>query len=139
MWKWAGVTLGVGLVSFLLTPVLWPMPPGIVRPTSTELPFLIILSVFESLSFGLGVAFLVFGYPEMRRMKKTWPRLSWAVYFSIAWSLVNWWPHDNFHRVIAGDLQKMIYVDYTFHLTLILGGAILAYAFFRLFASKSNH
>ena len=50
---------------------------------------------------------------------------------SIAWFLISWWPHDGFHRSLT-DMWTLVYVEYAFHLTLMIAGAILALAFARL-------
>jgi hypothetical protein len=83
---------------------------------------LIILGVLDSLAFGVGVAFLVYGYPVVRRLAQG--RLAWATYLSIAWSLVSWWPHSNMHRANT-TLEGLVLIDWTFHLTLIVGAAVI--------------
>ena len=43
--------------------VIWPPDPGSPEPSAGQLPFFIFLSVFETLAFGLGISFLLFGFP----------------------------------------------------------------------------
>ena len=51
----------------------------------------------------------------------------WLVFFSAAWGLVSWWPHDNMHRVMMmGDYWGLIRLEYGFHLTLIIAGVLIA-------------
>jgi hypothetical protein len=57
--------------------------------------------------------------------------LTWAAFLSIAWFLVNWWPHDNLHRVNGQDFGGLPRIEYAFHLTLEIAGALLALYFFR--------
>ena len=48
----------------------------------------------------MGVAFLVFGGRLLARAGQP-ATLTYATYIAIAWALVSWWPHDNFHRSIG--------------------------------------
>ncbi len=66
--KWSLVTLVVGALSFSLTQVIWPASPGAAQPPGNLVPLLILLVAVESLSFGLGVAFLFFGRQWLGRM-----------------------------------------------------------------------
>lgn len=126
--KLAAVTLGVGLPAIALSQIIWPNPPGIELPPQPLFGLYIALSVVEGLLFGLGVAFLAFGLPLVRRARIS-PRLTWATYLSIAWLLVNWWPHDNFHRANGYDIAGLIRIEYGFHATLYLAGMVTAWYF----------
>jgi hypothetical protein len=121
------VTLAVGTASFLLTRVIWPDVPGAAQPSAAQLPFFIVLSILESLFFGLGVAFLVFGLPLVQRASRIAGIRIWPVYLSIGWLLGSWWPHDNLHRVTEGNLNALIGIEYGFHVTLMITGAVLAW------------
>ena len=46
------------------------------------------------------------------------PLLAWATYASIAWWLVSWWSHDNFHRVQR--IQAQIFREFRFRSDLVL-------------------
>src|SRR5438128_9220809 len=91
-----GVVAIFAVASFVLTRVLWPDPAGVSGPPKNLLPGFVLLGVLESLLFGLGVAFLLTGHGAVRRAGRR-PLLSWAAYAGIAWMLLSWWPHDNFH------------------------------------------
>lgn len=118
-------TLVVAVLSVLITPVLWPRPAESDMPSSL-LPFFIVLALVESILFGLGVAFLGFGLPIVQRAANVAGVGAWPTYVSIAWLLVSWWPHDNFHQVVGQDFAGLLYVEYGFHLTLMIGGVIIA-------------
>lgn len=133
--KWSIVTLVVGAAAFVLTP-LWPVPPTAPQPPSNLLPFFILLSFVESVSFGLGVAFLIFGRGLLGRLGRS-PRLTIAAYIAVAFLLVNWWPHDNLHRMTSGDWMRLVLVEYGFHLPLMLAGAVLAWFFVSLTRPES--
>lgn len=126
------ITLLFAIPTFLTGRMIWPPSPMVPEPTSAQLPFFILLSVFESVAFGLGVSFLIFGWPYVKKVTGKSKTLTWLVYLSIAWYLVNWWPHDNLHIHNGMDLQGLLYIEYGFHVTMIIAGAILAYAFFNL-------
>jgi hypothetical protein len=116
--------LAFGL-SLALARVIWPAPPGDPEPTASQLPYLILLSLFDSLAFAIGLAFLVAAVPLVRRLARTVSgRLAWAAYAATGWLFVSWWPHSNLHRV-THDLDGIIVIDYTFHTTLMLAALIL--------------
>ncbi len=132
--KWSMVTLIVGTVAFGLTP-FWPISSTAPRPTGAVLPLFVALSLVESLSFGLGVAFVIFGRPLVDRMGGS-PGLTTAAYVAIAFLLLNWWPHDNMHRMTNGDWSRVVLVEYGFHLPLMIAGAVLAWFFVSLARHK---
>ena len=126
------LTVVFAVASFLLTRVIWPDAPDAPQPAAGQLPFFIVLGVIESLTFGLGVAFIVYGLPLVRRFapaseRSTW--LPWAMYVSVAWQLVSWWPHDNLHRVNGENFGGLLLIEYGFHVTLQVSAVIIA-AFF---------
>jgi hypothetical protein len=127
-WLVAGTTVVLTLISFVLTRVIWPGAVGAPQPSAGLLPFYIVVGLVESFAFGLGVAFLVFGGRIMSAFDQG-RGLTLFSYLSIGWLLVNWWPHDNLHRVIGSDFSRLIWVEYGFHVTLIAAAACVAYFF----------
>jgi hypothetical protein len=128
--RWLVLTLLVGAVAFLLTPLL-PVPATAPQPPAAIFPFFVVLAFVESMSFGLGVAFLIFGRPLLTATGVS-QRLATAAYLSIAFLLANWWPHDYVHRVTNGDWNRIVLVEYGFHLPLILAGAVVAWFYVRV-------
>lgn len=126
------VALLFGVSAFFLGPVIWPLSADIPAPAPEQVPYFILLSVFDSLFFGLGIAFILFGWPLVRRMANGTRMLGWALYMSIAYLLVSWWPHINLHNATGFDLQGLLYIDYAFHIPLMISGAIVAYGFVNL-------
>ncbi len=120
-------TLVGGVVTFFLTPLLWT-PSADIQPTVLQLLFFIFLSVVESLLFGFGLWFMAEARPLLARAGTGARLTSWA-YRAITWSLLSWWPHDNFHRANGMNAQGLLYIEYGFHLTLIISSIIIA-AFF---------
>jgi hypothetical protein len=57
---------------------------------------------------------------------------AWAMYLSIAYLMVSWWPHINMHTHNGTDLQGLILIDYLFHLPSMVAAVVLAYCFFSL-------
>jgi hypothetical protein len=129
------VVLLVGIPTIPLGQLLWQVAPDAMNmgpePSGMQVVFLIGVSIFEGLGFGLGVAFLVFGYPLVQRLAQGSRTLAIAAQLSITWWLVSWWPHDNLHRTMGSDYNSLIAVEYAFHVTLLLGAAVVAYAFVR--------
>jgi hypothetical protein len=126
------VTLIVGIPAFFLGPVIWPPSPDI-HPTQTQLPYLIVLSLIEALIFGFGVAFIIYGWPRVKAATGDATRAARAMYVSLAWLAVSWWPHDNLHIHNALNMNGLIAIEYAFHFTLIVAGLVLVYSFFELF------
>ncbi len=50
------------------------------------------------------------------------------MYLSVGWFLVSWWPHDNLHIHNGMDLQGLLYIEYGFHVTLIVAALVLAFS-----------
>jgi hypothetical protein len=74
--------------------MVWPAQDLHTPPTSAQVPAFIAVSLIEAVAFGLGVSFLIYGYPSVRQRTGS-TREAVAVYLSIAWLLVSWFPHDN--------------------------------------------
>jgi hypothetical protein len=126
--KIALVTALFAVPAMALGQVIWPPAPGGPEPTAGQLPFFILLAVFEALTFGLGVSFLLFGFAPLKRAVGGSAWRTWAIYLSVGWFLVSWWPHDNLHIHNGDDLQGLLYIEYGFHVTLMLAGIVLAYS-----------
>jgi hypothetical protein len=114
--------------------VLWRTPAGAGAPPSSILPLLLpVAVVMPSIAFGVGVAFLLFGGPLVAAGGST--ALSRGAYVAIAWLLMSWWPHSNFHRVAAGWTNVLL-VDYVFHTTAIAAAGIVAMFFLRVLRER---
>jgi hypothetical protein len=100
------------------------------------MPFFVVHFAIEALAFGLGISFLAFGLPLVRKAASGSGLRAWAMYLSIGWLLVSWWPHDNLH-IHTESLQGLLYIEYGFHMTLILSGLVLAYSFLSLIRGGS--
>lgn len=129
--------LGIIILSvpvMALGPMIWPSAADAPVPTPVQLGFLIAISIIEALLFSTGLVFLLFGFDVVKRAPAALKRVGWMFYASAAWMLLSWWPHDNFHRSInESELQKLLYIEYGFHFTLIVAGLAVAYTFFQIF------
>ncbi len=132
------VTVIVGVAEMALDPILWPIAEGGAQPTAGQLFFFIVLEAIQSLAFGLGVSFLVFGLPTVRRVSPNSQLMAWTMYLSIGWLLVSWWPHSHLHQVVGENLQGLLYIEYGFHVTVIIGAIVLAYGFLSLLREQSK-
>jgi len=127
------VTVVVAIPAMLTGPIIWPPPADLgVAPTAGQIPFFIVLAVIEAITLGLGVSFLLFGFVPLRHALGGSSWRTWAAYLSIGWFLVSWWPHNNMHTHNGMDLQGLLYIEYGFHLTLMVAGLVLAYALLTL-------
>lgn len=59
------------------------------------------------------------------------------MYLAIGWLIVSWWPHDNLHIHNGEDIQGLLYIEYGFHVTLMISALVLAYCFLSLINRKS--
>jgi hypothetical protein len=135
-WKILLITLLVGVPAFVLGPVIWTPSPEI-HPTQTEMPYLMVLSAIEALVFGFGVAFIIYGRRLLRPIAEGSGKVPVAMYISLAWILISWWPHDNLHIHNALDIGGLIGIEYAFHFTVILAALVLTYSFYSLFKPAS--
>lgn len=133
--KVAIITVPVAIAAFLLSPVLFPPAEVGAGPTSAQIPFLVFLGVGDAVLLGLGVSFLVFGYPLLRKVSPDSKVRAWAMYISIGYLMVSWWPHLGMHASNGMDIGGLLVIDFVFHLPLEIAGAVLAYCAYSLFKS----
>ena len=119
------VLVAVTLVS---GPKIWPPSPD-AHPTAAQMPFFIFLAGLESLVFGLGIVFILEGWPLLQRVSGSGKTLTSAAYVAISWLLVSWWPHDNMHIHNGMNTAGLLVIEYTFHFTLIIAGLTIAFWF----------
>ena len=133
------VAVVVAIPAFVMGPIIWPPAEGSPSPSAAQIPFLLFLSLVQAVVLGLGVSFLAFGLPVMRRISPDSKVRAWAMYLSIAYLMVSWWPHINMH-VHNGpeNLQGLIYIDYLFHLPSMIAAVVLAYGFFSLWWERGE-
>lgn len=132
------VTLIIAAPAMILGPVIWPPAEGGPEPTGGQLPFFIFLAIMESILLGLGIAFLAFGLPAVRRVSPDSKARAWAMYLSIGWLMVSWWPHTNLHIHNGDNMQGLLYIEYEFHFTLMIAALVLAYCFLSLVRQWSD-
>jgi hypothetical protein len=133
--KAAIITTLIAIPALFLGPVIFPPADVGVEPTAAQIPFFMFLGLTDALLLGLGVSFLIFGLPVLRRVSPDSKARAWAMYLSIGYLTVSWWPHLGMHASNGLDLQGLLVIDFLFHLPLEIAGAVLAYCFFSLFRS----
>lgn len=133
-WQVILTILVMGIAALLLGPVIWQNASGVVGPPAPVLPVFVLVSALEALLFGVGVAFLIFGH---RWLGADRSGLATAAFVAIAWTLVSWWPHDNFHRV-SHDWYSLAAIEVGFHLTLIASIVIIALYFLRTLRAQGR-
>lgn len=136
--KIIAVTVLFAVPAFIFGKIIWPPDPMGPTPTSAQLPLFIFLAFMEALTFGLGISFLFFGWPMLRKVSEDSRNLAKLTFASIAWLLISWWPHDNMHIHNGMDLNGLLVIEYLFHFSLMLAGIILAYSFLRFTLKNSS-
>jgi hypothetical protein len=127
--KAAIITFVVAIPAFMTGRLIWP--PAGPQPTPAQLPHLMVFTAVESLALGLGIALLVLGRSHVKKVPPQDRKLATAAHLSIVWMLVNWWPHDNMHASNGENLDRLIRIEYTFHVTLVIATLIVAKWFLR--------
>jgi hypothetical protein len=102
------------------------------------MPFFMVVGFFEALALGLGVSFLIFGLPLVRKVSADSRLRAWLMYLGLGWALVSWWPHGNLHMSNGDNMQRLLYIEYGFHVTLVISAAIVAYCFLSLLRERSS-
>ena len=133
--KVALLTAAVAVPAFFVGPVLFPPADIGVEPTAAQIALLMSLAVGDAILLGLGVSFLVFGLPVLRQVSPDSKARAWAMYLSIGYLMVSWWPHLNMHASNGIDLGGLLRIDLLFHFPLEVAGVVLAYCAFSLFRS----
>jgi hypothetical protein len=130
------VTLLVAVPAFILGPVLFPPADVGSAPSAAQILFFMFLSAADAILLGLGVSFLFFGLPVLRKVSPDSRSRAWAMYLAIGYLMVSWWPHLNLHiSTPINDWQGLLYIDYFFHLPLEIASVVLAYCAFSIFMS----
>ena len=138
--KVVSTSLVLGLIALLAGHSIWPPSPMLPVPTDAQFPLFAFLAIVEALSFGLGVSFIVFGWPLLKHIPPQWQTKARWSFAAIVWMLVSWWPHDNLHQHIGINLRKLLYIEYGFHLTLVIASCIVAYtlvSFLRAYSAEA--
>jgi hypothetical protein len=135
----SAITLASAVAAFLLNPILFPPNPSVAPPEPALIPYFLGIAVVETLFFGVGVAFVIMGLPMLRRVARVSGISAWPAYLAISYLTASWWPHLGMHAVAGLDMEKLIVVDYVFHLPYIISAVIVAHFFWRtLQASTTN-
>ncbi|MFI6638029.1 AMP-binding protein [Streptomyces sp. NPDC050504] len=124
--QWALVPVVATVLAAFLTGVFWPGSTDVSAVPAPWAGLFRMLYVAEWLAFGAGTAFLLSGYPLMRRQGK--PRgLTVAAHLAVVWLLVSWWPQDNSYRLAAkDDWGRQAALVYVFNVPLMLAGVVVA-------------
>jgi hypothetical protein len=125
------ITLGTAVPAFVLGPIIWPPDAHSAPPVGLQLLLFIALAALEALALGLGVAFISYGLPLVRRVAHGSRARTGITFIATAWLLISWWPHDNMHKHNGMNLDGLLVIDYLFHGSMMLAGAVLAYSMVR--------
>ena len=131
-WQMLLLTIVIGVSAFFIGPWLWPAGHDVPMPPSSLLPGYIAVSVIEALAFGFAVAFAVFGWSAIRDLQLGARWLNGMLFISIVWLVGNWWVHDSLHMHIGLDMNRLLYIELVFHMTLLGCGVVLALGLMRL-------
>ena len=131
-WQMLLLTIVIGVSAFFIGPWLWPAGHDVPMPPSSLLPGYIAVSAIEALAFGFAVAFAVFGWSAIRDLQLGARWLNGMLFISIVWLVGNWWIHDSMHMHVGLDMNRLLYIELVFHMTLLGCGVVLALGLMRL-------
>lgn len=143
---WVGgiiLTVVLAVLAFVFSPHMplgkfWAPAAGMPKPVGIQIPLLILLNIFEAITFGLGVSFLVFGWSYVTSISPVSRALTIASYLSAVWLLMSWWPHDSLHLHIGElSLSNLLLVEYGFHVTGMIAAVILMSFFVALLRRRN--
>ncbi|MFE3555231.1 AMP-binding protein [Streptomyces sp. NPDC059193] len=118
--------LAVGLAGLILTKVFWPGSTDLTGVPQPWAFLFFLLYLFECVSFGIGLVFLLGGRARMPRRGRG-RRLTSAAHLAVAYLLMAWWPQDNFYRLAAKqDWPRQAALVYTFNIPLMIAAAVVA-------------
>ena len=130
-------TLVIGAAAFLVGPILWPMSPTVPAPPSTLLPAYMAVSAVEALAFGFAASFAAFAWPAVREVPLGAPWLSRVLFGSLVWLMGNWWIHDSLHMQVGLDMNRLVFIELFFHMTLLACGLTVALGLMRIAGSRA--
>jgi hypothetical protein len=132
LWLMSVATVVIGAAAFFAGPQIWPMGPDIPMPPANLFPAYLALSALEALAFGFAVAFAAFGWPAIRRLPLGAGWLNKLLFVTLFWFMGNWWIHDNLHMHIGLDMSRLLYIEYGFHISMLICAVTLTLSCLRL-------
>ena len=131
-WQISLLTVVIGAAAFFTGPKIWPMGHEVPMPPPNLLPGYIAISAVEALAFGFAVAFAVFGWSAIRDLRLGARWLNRLLFVTLFWFMGNWWFHDNLHMHIGLDMNRLIYIEFAFHMSMLACGVTLTLSLMRL-------
>ncbi len=105
-------------------------------PPAWALPGLSLNALLTSVALGIGIGFLIFSLPLVKRAQQ-FGRVTPLAYLSIGWYLVCWLAYQGVdfaagHDLVPGNAGYVLALGYGFHLPLMLAAVVLALFFYRV-------
>lgn len=125
------ITLVIAVLAFMSNAVgplgtFWRPAADSPTPVGIQRALFAVLLLVEAIALGLGVSFLLYGFPLVKSVSTASPGLTRAVHLGTSWLLLNWWAHDSLHlHVGMGSVSALLGIEYGFHFTIIIAGLIL--------------
>jgi hypothetical protein len=105
--------------------LLWPPSAELPAAAGAQIPLFMLYSIVAAIGFGLGMAFLIYGRPLVAALGLS-NGMTWGIHLAIFWVLGNWAIHDSLHITNGHNLWGLVAIEYGFHVTMILAGAVIA-------------
>ncbi len=128
--KFILVTVAFATPAFLFGRIIWPDAPTAPIINDDQMIAFVILAIAEALTFGIGIAFAIFGWNLVKKAHDK--KAALILYLALIWLTVSWYPHGNFHRMIGEEVNGLLAIEYSFHLTSYIVAILAMWAFVRL-------
>ena len=127
-----GIVLGVlvAISAFLVSPYVFEPTTEAPTPAGVQLPLFVLLAAIDAVVFGAGVFVAIAGRAMIAPVFST-PGRTIATHLALTWLLISWWLHDGLHLVVGLQLDQLLILEYTFHVTLMAAAAVVVWALAR--------
>lgn len=107
---------------------LWPEPNPPEEPSGVQVPLLITYGALSAFATGFGISYWAYGY---QWTKRAFPAMAMPAHVALGFIPGSFWLHDTLHMVFSDSMVALVVLEYTFHLPLIIAGAVLVAATIR--------
>jgi hypothetical protein len=99
-------------------------------------PYFMVLTLIAAFVMGIAIGFILIGFKRLKNVNPSAQNKTFAMFFVIAWGMVNGWAHDNFHVLIGIEFLGLLMIELVFHVTTQIAGIIAALCMLSLMSNE---